>query len=81
MEYVSKKLNNLAKIVNHEKLKAIGQRMKGEREEGNIQTQKQFLHEQIAEKQEELDRYQSHLDSLKAIEAQQINELEIFKTH
>eukprot|EP00163_Fabomonas_tropica_P021352 TRINITY_DN3739_c0_g1_i2.p1 TRINITY_DN3739_c0_g1~~TRINITY_DN3739_c0_g1_i2.p1 ORF type:complete len:129 (-),score=37.84 TRINITY_DN3739_c0_g1_i2:167-553(-) len=64
-------LTDSAKLLDKEKLKAIGQRNKADNEQEQIKRQQQELYALINEKAAELERYKAQYESLVKVEAEQ----------
>ena len=74
-----KKLEDVSKCVEVEKMKAIGQRNRLESEEEDRERQRVGHENIIREKRVMLERYQTQYASLKQVEACQIKELDMLQ--
>lgn len=79
VKVVVKKLEDVSKCVEVEKMKAIGQRNRLESEEKDKERQRVGHENIIREKRVMLERYQTQYVSLKQVEACQIKELDMLQ--
>lgn len=72
-------MGRVVENTDHQKMKAIGRRIKLDGEPDSRKREEAILLSKIEDKERELDRHQAHIESLIRAEADQLLEIEMFR--